>query len=259
LRTRFSAGAAEKPSAADTPQLTQKMHHTTPPHRNATPILCLTLAEKEEDFSKRAAHGQKDAHRRRLETSNANFFRCKVSTALLHPDDVIPKYVFGVTQQGASCNNTGVNGRNMWHSEQRCVEQLCRVRGPADFISVMRSAFTDCNGGAHNMANVYVMKMYGYKLDELAKGGEKDFNERYEKVKRNREAKAKAEALSAKIEAGKLLLEKKQAAVSERSERSERALKNEKYMRADAKTNPLSHSITFVCRRSWSSWSGRRA
>jgi len=181
-------------------------------HRNAPTILCLTSAEKEQDFSKKAEHGQKEKHRRRTVTADANFFRCKTMTLLLNPDHVIPKFVFGVTKKGASCNTTGVNGRNMWHSEQRCVEQLCRVRGPVDYIGVMRNEYTDVHGGQHNMANVYVIKLYGYKLNELEKGGEKAFHEAYEKVKEAREAKMKAEALSAKIEAGKLLLEKKQAA-----------------------------------------------
>jgi hypothetical protein len=34
--------------------------------------------------------------------------------------------VFGVTNRAAVANTTGVCARSTFHSEQRCVEQLCR-------------------------------------------------------------------------------------------------------------------------------------
>jgi hypothetical protein len=61
------------------------------------------------------------------------------------------------------------------------------------------------------MANIYIMKMFGYKLNELGRGGESDFETKYDEVLNKREAKMKQDALDAKIEKGRLLMEKKKA------------------------------------------------
>ncbi|GMI06083.1 hypothetical protein TrLO_g2301 [Triparma laevis f. longispina] len=174
-------------------------------------ILVLTRAEVPTDFIVKAKHGTKETHRRRHKMFTKENFRVKVFAELLFPDGVIPPYVFGVTKKGAQCNTTGVNGRNMWHSEQRCVEQLCRVRGPIDYLHVAKNDWADVTGGISNEPNVYTMHMYGYKMNELSRGGEKSFETAYNNVLDKREAKMKQEALAAKIEAGKLLMEKKRA------------------------------------------------
>ena len=179
--------------------------------RTAPTVLVLTRGEVPTDFKEKAPHGTKEKHRRRANMFLKTAFRTKVLASLLSPNEVIPPYVFGVTQKGAQCNTTGVNGRNMWHSEQRCVEQLCRVRGPIDYLYVSKNEFSDVTGGIHNEPNVYTMHMYGYKMNELSKNGEKSFNEQYDNVLNRREAKMKQEALAAKIEAGKLLMDQKRA------------------------------------------------
>lgn len=103
--------------------------------RTAPVIYVLTKAELPPDFEIKAPHGTAEKHKRRRKMFIVKEgFRNKVLTRLLVPDDIIPPYVFGVTKKGAQHNRTGVNGRNMWHSEQRCVEQLCRVRGPIDYM-----------------------------------------------------------------------------------------------------------------------------
>ncbi|GMI07606.1 hypothetical protein TrRE_jg2750 [Triparma retinervis] len=179
--------------------------------RTAPSVLVLTRGEVPTDFAAKAPHGKREKHRRRGRMFTKHSFRTKVLQSLLFPDDVIPPYVFGVTQKGAQLNTTGVNGRNMWHSEQRCVEQLCRVRGPIDYLYVAKNEWADVTGGIHNEPNIYTMHMYGYKMNELSRNGERDFDKRYKEVLDAREAKMKQEALAAKIEAGKLLMEKKRA------------------------------------------------
>ena len=179
--------------------------------RTAPSVLVLTRGEVPTDFAAKAPHGTREKHRRRGRMFTKHAFRTKVLQNLLFPDNVIPPYVFGVTQKGAQLNTTGVNGRNMWHSEQRCVEQLCRVRGPIDYHYVARNEWADVTGGIHNEPNIYTMHMYGYKMNELSRNGERDFDKRYKEVLDAREAKMKQEALAAKIEAGKLLMEKKRA------------------------------------------------
>ena len=175
-------------------------------------IMTLTKAELPPDFAIHAAHGTREKHRRRASMFIVNHgFRCKVLVDLLMPDEIIPPYVFGVTKKGAKQNRTGVNGRNMWHSEQRCVEQLCRIRGPIDYHPISRNEFTEKHGGLSNMPNVFIMKMFGYKLNELGRGGEAEFEKKYTQVLEDREAKTKQEALDAKIEKGQLMMEKNKA------------------------------------------------
>jgi len=180
-------------------------------NRVAPSILVLTRSEVPTDFTAKVPHRSREKHRRRGRMFTKHSFRTKVLQSLLFPDHVIPPYVFGVTQKGSQLNTTGVNGRNMWHSEQRCVEQLCRVRGPTDYLYVAKNECVDVTGGIHNEPNIYMMHMYGYKMNELSKNGEQDFDKRYKEVLEAREMKMKQEALAAKIEAGKLLMEKKRA------------------------------------------------
>ena len=151
------------------------------------------------DFIVKAKHGTKEKHRRRAKMFTKENFRVKVFAELLFPDGVIPPYVFGVTKKGAQCNTTGVNGRNMWHSEQRCVEQLCRVRGPIDYLHIAKNDWADVTGGISNEPNVYSMHMYGYTMNELSRGGEREFENAYNNVLEKREAKMKQEALAAKV------------------------------------------------------------
>jgi len=62
-----------------------------------------------------------------------------------------------VTSKGATGNKTGVGGRTIWHSDQRCVEVLCRVRTPLDYIDVIKaksgSGFSDPKGEPERGAN----------------------------------------------------------------------------------------------------------
>ena len=80
-------------------------------------------------------------HRRRMTRIDENGFRQNlISTKeIIRPVGKINANIFGITQRGASKNNCGVNGRTIWHSKQRCMEQLCRQRTPFDFLDAMKS------------------------------------------------------------------------------------------------------------------------
>ncbi|GMH51543.1 hypothetical protein TL16_g01034 [Triparma laevis f. inornata] len=136
-------------------------------------------------------------HRRRqkLQDEHGHRHNLVALKELLRPTSVINPAIFGITAKGASGNKTGVGGRTVWHSEQRCVEQLCRQRVPFDYLYVIKaksgSGFTDPKG--------YTMLMNGYHLDEMVGVGLTTYNNVYKRIQGKHDLAKKREGLEGQI------------------------------------------------------------
>jgi hypothetical protein len=136
-------------------------------------------------------------HRRRDKIKDSYGYRHNLIALkeVLRPVSVINPAIFGITAKGASGNKTGVGGRTIWHSEQRCVEQLCRQRVPFDYLYVIKaksgSGYTDPRG--------YTMLMSGYHLDEMVGVGLNTYNKVYKRIQDKQELIKKKDALEGRI------------------------------------------------------------
>ena len=66
-------------------------------------------------------------------------FRTKCWENSMVIDGTFPSKIFGVTVRGLRPNTTDVNRRNLWHSEQRCTEQLSRKRDAHDYVGIIHN------------------------------------------------------------------------------------------------------------------------
>jgi hypothetical protein len=110
-------------------------------------------------------------------------------------------------KRAATTNVVGSHDRHSWHSEQRCVEQLIRRRDESDYTPL---AFNVHDHGP-NDPNNYTVWLHDYDFHGVSSSGlSKTVNEDRRK-QQERERKEKEDALAAKIEAGRLLLEYQKA------------------------------------------------
>ena len=118
-----------------------------------------------------------------------------VSKEIMRPIWQINPTIFGVTSKGATANKTGVTGRTIWHSKQRCIEVLCRQRTPFDHLYVIKaksgSGFSDPRG--------HTLLMNGYHLDEMVGVGLGTFEKVYARIDARLQRDKKAQGLEAKI------------------------------------------------------------
>lgn len=116
----------------------------------------------------------RNMNRRRMTDMDDHGYRQNlvVTGEIIRPVTRINPAIFGITAKGASANKIGVGGRTIWHSEQRCVEQLCRMRTPFDFLGIIRAK----SGSGFCDPRAYSMLLKGYSLSEMVGVGEKTYN-----------------------------------------------------------------------------------
>ena len=139
----------------------------------------------------------RNKNRRRMTQIDEHGFRQNllVLGEIIRPIAEISPAIFGITAKGASANQTSMGSRTIWHSEQRCVEVLCRLRTPFDYLSVIKakcgSGFSDPKG--------YTMLLKGYSLDEMVGVGSIVFGKVYERLDAKHGRSTKMQGLSDKI------------------------------------------------------------
>ena len=80
-------------------------------------------------------------------------FRQVMSTEYtLYPFSPTRGWTFTVSGKGLLPNEGGFCRRHVWHSEQRCVEQLCRQRGAKDIYEYLDFTATITHHGANEPA-----------------------------------------------------------------------------------------------------------
>ncbi|CAM9291303.1 unnamed protein product, partial [Choristocarpus tenellus] len=139
-------------------------------------------------------------HLRMLPQVDDMHFRRYAVYHLLEPDPVLQTLAFGVTERAALPNTARVCGRSTFHSEQRCVEQLCRQQRTAkDYAYVT----TNKNNRGFNEPHCFSVYCSHEKQRLLRCTGLQQYIEEMDRVAKEREKLAKEEALQAKIEVGK--------------------------------------------------------
>ncbi|CAM9173615.1 unnamed protein product [Chrysoparadoxa australica] len=190
--------------------------------RTAPTALVLNTVEAEKDYKYSDSAVEREAvrrgvkHRRELLPIDALLFRHTAFSRVLAPDAALAPLAFGVTKRAAIGNSTGVNGRSTFHSDQRCIEQLCRQRSTTDYQYISHN--TDSRGP--NDPNSYNVTCEHVKFKLMWRTGLQNYLAAMEKLKKDKEAAEKQAALEAKIEAGKFLLQRRR----EREEENARQL-----------------------------------
>ncbi len=136
-------------------------------------------------------------NRRRMTMLDEHGFRQNVVALreIIRPVVAINPAIFGITAKGASLNKTAVQGRTIWHSEQRCVEQLCRQRTPFDYHYVIKAK----SGSGFCDPRAYSLLLSGYSLDEMVGVGLSTYSKVYARIDRRLKRQSKMEGLQAKI------------------------------------------------------------
>jgi hypothetical protein len=155
-----------------------------------------------EDKLKSKIEGRKVSHRRLFDEHDKYFFRQWLKKNVFVPDPVVSPRVFGVTVRGAQPNPPATHGRHNWHSEQRCVETLCRRRVEKDFAYISHRKHHQ----GSNDANTYTCMMQHELVRELDASRLSDFLTEHRRRREAARIKAEQDALKAKIEAGKAAL-----------------------------------------------------
>ena len=143
---------------------------------------------------------EEDPHRRSWPVFNARRFRQRLPTAYsLFPvwDTIVWKYA--VSKGAVSANAPALCGRHTWHSEQRCVEQLGRMRGTKDLYGCLEFVKAHTDGGL-NEATTFVSHLDGPSLMALETWRSSAFEQLYEEIREVKAQAARDEALQAKIE-----------------------------------------------------------
>jgi hypothetical protein len=147
--------------------------------------------------------GHKGAgHRRLWDEHDRSFFRQWAQHHIFDPNPIVSSRVFGVTARGAQPNSPGAHGRHNWHSEQRCVETLCKRRVEKDYAYISHQTR---HQGA-NDPNTYSCMMQHEVVRELEASRLLDYLREHRRLQEAAKHKAEQEALKAKIEAGKAAL-----------------------------------------------------
>ena len=70
--------------------------------------------------------------------------------------------------------------RNVYHSQQRCVEQLCRVRGPKEIYDICTNNASIDTGP--NEAASYIIHLCNFHVHALGRWPHKSYCELYEEI-----------------------------------------------------------------------------
>ncbi|CAM9223436.1 unnamed protein product, partial [Hapterophycus canaliculatus] len=198
----------------------------------APDAIVLTSAEKQGDFSpgslsmardsgRRKGDGASGAarasrettkpeclrHRRDWKELDEKGFRRYAVYRLLEPDGHMQTLGFGVTKRAALPNTAAVCGRSTFHSEQRCMEQLCRQRTAKDYAYVSAN---DEHRGTSDPGS-YSVSCKHERMAALLRTGLERYNAEMARVAVERERQAKDAALQAKVEIGKAQLASRRA------------------------------------------------
>ncbi len=140
---------------------------------------------------------------------NENGYRLRELTQEVNFGSEFSLYKFGITENGISPNERGVNKRTIWHSEETCTDLLSKPRGSGDFLHMVQNKFSGKNGGSPNDPLISTIYTKAYKTKEVK--GEKVLkrNENEAKKARDMEVLRKREILEMKIEAADVILEKR--------------------------------------------------
>ena len=97
---------------------------------------------------------EEDPHRRFWPFFEARFgFRQKIpSSYTLYPKADSIAWSFAISKAAVRPNEPALSRRHVWHSEQRCVEQLGRKRGPADLYAALEFTKHHTDAGMNESA-----------------------------------------------------------------------------------------------------------
>lgn len=136
-------------------------------------------------------------HRRHAPAADSQGFELQAPFTTIVSNHETPTYIFTITERGATPNLVRTTGRYIWHSEQRCIEEIVRRRTPKDFAYVSKKR--TMIGG--NNPRIFAAYTRHGKFDRLVAGGYRELLKEYEMTKAKEEKKRKEEALRLKIEA----------------------------------------------------------
>ena len=232
------------------------------------PVSCLVQCDAEDpldylqDKLKSKLEGRKAAgHRRLWEEHNQYFFRQWAKKNMFDPDPVVSPRVFGVTSRGAQPNAAGTLGRHNWHSEQRCVETLCKRRVEKDYAYISHNKHHQ----GINDPNTYSCLMQHEVIRELEASRLLDYLREHRRLREQAAMFAEAEILKAKIEAGKAALAAKRKE-QERIEAQLNAKESKKARKREGKGKGKGNSLQEWARRvqkshllrEWGDWQERK-
>ena len=168
--TYLGTASRDVPHAPQKPPLLMSVGEASrkrPPagtYDSALAATCVVLSEAEvqADYGHHIPKGDEDnvktnkelpPHRRFLKPVNKLRFRQVMSTEYtLYPFSPTRGWTFTVSGKGLLPNEGGFCRRHVWHSEQRCVEQLCRQRGAKDIYEYLDFTATITHHGANEPA-----------------------------------------------------------------------------------------------------------
>ena len=168
-------------------------------HKMAGTIVVLTQAAASPDYEAKTLIQAADqgTHRRLTPLMDNDGFPTSTSAKLLAPNPNTPTYIFGITQRGTTSNVVRTNGRFVWHSEQRCVDEIVRRRTPKEYSYISKKLM---NVGGNDPRLFTIFTRNG-KFYRLARGGYSDLLKAYAEFQRREEVKRKSEALRNKLAA----------------------------------------------------------
>jgi hypothetical protein len=155
-----------------------------------------------------------------LEVDNLSFtsegFRLRRLAHCIKHNSSFPLHKFGISRTGVSPNQTGVNKRTIWHSEERCTHLLSKQRDSRDFFHMIKHEFSGRNGGPANDPLISIIHMDAYNLKSVH-GIKLKKQEELQLQKALDAAKAKQkEIISRKIEAADRILKNKLSGTKEK-------------------------------------------
>jgi len=163
------------------------------------------MAEVVEDYGDELEIGGDFArglpHRRFWPAYDHRRFRQVVLTPYtLMPGASTSTWTFAVGGKATTFPETAVCCRHVWHSEQRCVEQLCRRRGPKDIYQYLEFTKRQTSTGPSE-SSCMILHLAARSMHAIERWKQSAYDLLYEEIREERERAAKEEALQAKIEA----------------------------------------------------------
>ena len=136
-------------------------------------------------------------------------YRSKCAAHNVNHNSSFPLHTFGVTKKGVRPNQTGVNKRTIWHSEEVCTHLLSKTRGADDFFHMIEHEFSGKDGGSPNDPLISTIYMDAYKTKTVRGMKLEAYKEAEYQKAVDLEEKKKREILAMKIEAADRILKNK--------------------------------------------------
>lgn len=153
-----------------------------------------------------------------MENNNLYFtpegYRLRCLAHSINQNSSFPLHKFGITQEGVSPNQTGVNARTIWHSEEVCTHLLSKRRGSEDFFHMIEHEASGKDGGSPNDPLISIIYMDAYKTN-FVQGTKLKRHEETERQKLiDAKEKKRKNIIAMKIEAADRILENKVKEIS---------------------------------------------